>query len=220
MFWRNADLLSVDLSIVDIAVLSHGHYNHGGGIQKFLTLNKTAKIYMSKYAFGDFYNGTEKYIGLDKNLRNSNRLVFCEDYLKLNKGLELFSQNGSELTTPIDSAGLKVKKGSDFLPDDFAHEHYLKIAEDGKTYLISGCSHKGILNIVNWFRPKVLIRGFLLMKQDAEKGNSVLIIEKLNEFNIAYYICHCSIGLEQYKILKESMTNNLNYIATGQKIEF
>jgi hypothetical protein len=56
------------------------------------------------------------------------------------------------------------------------------------------------------------------MKQDAEKGNPVLveIIEKLNESNTGYYTCHCT-GLEQYKILKESIKNNLNYIASGTK---
>ena len=70
MFSKNAEAMGVDLSQVDIAVLSHGHYDHGGGLEKFLSINKKAPIFISQYAFGDYYNGSEKYIGLDKSVLN------------------------------------------------------------------------------------------------------------------------------------------------------
>ncbi|MBQ1381609.1 MAG: MBL fold metallo-hydrolase, partial [Ruminococcus sp.] len=68
LFAENAQKLCVDLARIDFAVLSHGHYDHGGGLQTFLTCNKTAPVFLSRYAFEPHYNGTEKYIGLDTAL--------------------------------------------------------------------------------------------------------------------------------------------------------
>ena len=50
-FANNARVLGIDLSSADLAVLSHGHYDHGGGLTKFLELNRTAPVYLSPHAF-------------------------------------------------------------------------------------------------------------------------------------------------------------------------
>ena len=83
LFAQNAGALGIDLGKVDIAVLSHGHYDHGGGLKSFLELNKTAPVYMSKFAFEPHYNGTQKYIGLDLSLRDSGRIIFMPCILRM-----------------------------------------------------------------------------------------------------------------------------------------
>lgn len=85
LFSKNAETLGIDLSEVDLAVLSHGHYDHGGGLKKFLELNNTAKVYMNKHAFEPHYNGTEKYIGLDVCLKNNERIVFTDEVYNIEK---------------------------------------------------------------------------------------------------------------------------------------
>ena len=47
---HNAERLGVDLRTVDVAILSHGHYDHSGGLLAFAELNPTAAIYMQRSA--------------------------------------------------------------------------------------------------------------------------------------------------------------------------
>lgn len=216
LFSLNAEKLGIDLTSVDIAILSHGHYDHGGGISEFLRLNKKAPLYINENAFGDHYNGTEKYIGLDKSLKNSNRIVFTGDEYKIDDQLTLYTCNNREKSFELGSFGLNMKNGDEFLPDDFRHEHYLLIEEDGRKILISGCSHKGVLNIANWFKPDVLIGGFHFSKlplDDTLKGYA----EYLDSFSTDFYTCHCT-GTEQYGFMKNYM-NHLSYLSAGQEIE-
>ena len=216
LFSLNAERLGIDLTSVDIAILSHGHYDHGGGISEFLRLNKKAPLYINENAFGDHYNSTEKYIGLDKSLKNSNRIVFTGDEYKIDDQLTLYTCNNREKSFELGSFGLNMKNGDEFLPDDFRHEHYLLIEEDGRKILISGCSHKGVLNIANWFKPDVLIGGFHFSKlplDDTLKGYA----EYLDSFSTDFYTCHCT-GTEQYGFMKNYM-NHLSYLSAGQEIE-
>ncbi len=179
LFAENAQKLCVDLARIDFAVLSHGHYDHGGGLQTFLTCNKTAPVFLSRYAFEPHYNGTEKYIGLD-------------------------------------TANLHVMQNGVLMPEDFRHEQYLLIEENGRRILISGCSHKGILNIMEWFRPDVLIGGFHLMKQPC--GDLLRsYATRLNAYPTAYYTCHCT-GTEQYAFMRGTM-QRLHYISAGSMLK-
>ena len=71
-FADNANSLDVDLSKVDMVFLSHGHYDHSGGLMTFSSLNSSAPIYMQKNAGNDYFHKNEtleKYIGIDKAFR-------------------------------------------------------------------------------------------------------------------------------------------------------
>lgn len=220
-FADNAEKLGVELEAVDVAVISHGHYDHGGGIARFLKLNSHAPVYINRYAFGDYYNATGKYIGLDKSLAQNGRLIFTDDALKIYEGLELVTCNERERAYPTDSAGLTEKCRDGFIPDSFRHEQYLIIREEGIKVVLSGCSHKGILNIMHWLEPDVLAGGFHFMKKElSSDGNAFLnkASETLLGYNTMYYTCHCT-GYLQYMYLKERMGAKLRYLAGGEKVE-
>ena len=157
LFSHNASVLGIDLAAVDIAILSHGHYDHGGGLTRFLTLNRTAPIYVNRHAFEPHYNGTEKYIGLDTALAAHRQLVFTDD-------LTLHSCAQAQKRHDLGAFDLTMLEDGAFRPEDFRHEQYLLVEENGQKILFSGCSHRGILDIVDWFRPDVLIGGFHFSK--------------------------------------------------------
>lgn len=216
-FAKNAITMGIDLSDIDIALLSHGHYDHGGGLKRFLELNTKASIYLSRYAFEPYYDSVEKYIGLDINLKNSNRLVFTDDILELDDTLTLCSCNQMEHKFNPSRHGLNVLKDGKLIPDDFRHEQYLLIKENNKRILISGCSHKGVLNIMNQFNPDVFIGGFHFMKLETSSKILTNSAIELLSYPTKYYTCHCT-GTEQYNQLKDIMSDKLNYLSTGDEL--
>ena len=216
LFARNAQALGVDLAAVDVAVLSHGHYDHGGGLARFLALNDHAPVWVSRRAFEPHYHGAGRYIGLDPALAASPRLRAAGEETAIAPGLTLYACNGRARRYDLGSFGLTVRQGDAFLPDDFAHEHYLLLEEGGRRVLVSGCSHKGVLNIMDWFAPDVLVGGFHfsgLPLDDTLAGYARI----LAGYDTDYYTCHCT-GRAQYGFMAGQMPR-LHYIATGQTIE-
>ena len=55
-FADNAAALGVDLGHVDVAVLSHGHYDHAGGLGRFFACNDHAKVYARPSAGGAYFS--------------------------------------------------------------------------------------------------------------------------------------------------------------------
>ncbi|MBR5446384.1 MAG: MBL fold metallo-hydrolase [Clostridia bacterium] len=215
LFARNAEVLGVDLTTADLAVLSHGHYDHGGRLARFLEINRHAPVYVNPHVFEPHYNGTEKYIGLDTALAGETRLIPTCDGQKIGEGLTLYTADGRKKQHDLGAFGLMMEKDGVLVPEDFRHEQYLLIEEAGRRILVSGCSHNGIMDIMEWFRPDVLIGGFHFTKLSPGKE-----LEDaagfLNGFPTVYYTCHCT-GTEQYAFLQERM-ENLHYIACGETI--
>ncbi len=217
LFADNAAALGVDLTAVDSAVLSHGHYDHGGGMTVFLEKNDKAPVYLQTSAFEPHYNGTEKYIGLDTTLKAHERLRFVDTATDLGDGMTLFTLDNAVLPHPIDAHGLTKRCGDTFVPDPFTHEQYLLIENEGKRLLISGCSHKGILNILALTRPDVFVGGFHLMKLDPDgdgKESLEQIAKTLAAYDCRYYTCHCT-GEAPFDFLKTRLGERLTYIRTG-----
>lgn len=216
VFADNAKALGVDLKNIDFAVISHGHYDHGGGIARFLKKNETAPVYINEHAFGEYYNAMEKYIGLDPALQESGRLVLTGDAWKITEGVALFTCNGRTSAHKVDSAGLLKRDGEQLVADDFAHEQYLLLTEEGRKVLISGCSHKGVLNVMDWVEPDVLVGGFHFSKIEPERLATAA--EALQQYPCIYYTCHC-IGREQFQYLRGKMPGQIGYLATGDVVE-
>ena len=221
-FIDNAAALHVDLREVDLAVLSHGHYDHSGGFRRFLEINDRAPLYLNERAFSDCWHGDDHYIGIDQTLKGNARLILTGDEYPLGEGLSLITCNALPRLHPLSGKGLTIRESDGtYRQDEFLHEHYLLIEENGKRILISGCSHKGILNIMQWLKPDVLVGGFHFMKLDprADREQLKSSADALNAYEAEYYTCHCT-GLEQFDALRDWMGDRLHYLHAGNCLTF
>lgn len=215
-FADNAEKLGIDLSRVDFCILSHGHYDHGGGLKRFLEVNDRAPVYLNQYAFGEYFS-SGKYIGLDPVLEGDPRLVPVADVLELAEGITICSCN--DLLRPFSFGvfGQTQRKNGIHQEDAYLHEQYLLIEEKGKKYCFSGCSHKGVLNILHWFRPHVFLGGFHFIRMDPAGRELTEALHHLRAADTRYFTGHCT-GPEQYAVLKAALADRLDYLSTGTTI--
>lgn len=229
-FAENAKTLGVDLSQVDITMLSHGHYDHSGGLMRFAQINNTAPIYMQKNAGGEYYhtNDTlEKYIGIDKELLGLPQVRLLDGNVRIDDEVSVFSGVKGRRHFPSGNLELTCKVDDGFVQDDFSHEQYVVIEDNGKRVLISGCAHNGILNILDEFKklydcdPDMVISGFHLMKKngysDEDVENIKAIAAELKAMDTTFYTGHCT-GEEPFAIMKDIMGDKLHYIHSGDEI--
>lgn len=240
-FLDNARALGVDLHAVDSVFLSHGHYDHSGGILSFTGINSIATIYMQEKALLPYFHKTEteeRYIGIDPAIGELAQLRILDGDVIIDEELALFSNVTGRELWPKGNLELMKKVGEDFVQDEFDHEQYLVItetradSETGKTnvkkVLISGCAHNGILNILEHYYslygayPNAVISGFHMKKKAGYTDEDIAIIKetakKLGKLPTKFYTGHCT-GEEPFEIMKELMGNQLTYMYSGSMVE-
>lgn len=230
-FIHNAKKLGVNLKEVDMAFLSHGHYDHGGGLKYFLEINTTAQIYLSTHAFDQqtkkLSNHTYNYIGIDESLKDNPRFNFVDSNKHIGDFMYVFSDvKGKELLPPGNDS-LYTLVDDHQIHDQFQHELNLVICEDDNEFLFSGCAHRGIINIINSAEMLLdttidyVIAGFHLNHIDLDLKNDVELLDQLiNRLSKKpvkqYYTCHCT-GEHIFNYMSEHM-DNIDELKTGSII--
>ena len=230
LFLQNAKKLDVNIADVGFLVISHGHYDHGGGLKTFLKENTKAEVFLHRLAFKKYYairpNDELDFIGLDENLKQNKQIVLTSDRFFINSGIQVFSNIAQREAHPKSNGGLLKEYKGQTIDDTFAHEQNLVVEEDGKTLLVTGCAHNGIINILEHFHtlkgrmPNYVIGGFHLSSRSG--GNEDFeIIDRIGKYLMGtkakFYTCHCT-GLEPYKRLKAAMDDSIYYLSAGSEI--
>lgn len=232
-FLDNARVLGVDLSAVDVAVVSHGHYDHGGGLRAFCEANSRADLLIHMDAFGDFYalreGETPRYIGLDPELWElESRVIPTADAVRLDEELQLFSDVPLDFPTEMANAGLMVKTAQGLRPDPFTHEQSLLVTAGGKAVVLAGCAHRGIVNILAGARqrlgraPDAVFGGFHLFGLPEGEAQSDRLIDRVGqallEGETVYYTGHCT-GNYAYDRLRGILGSRLRPMQGGTTVE-
>lgn len=228
-FLENAITLGIDLREVDTLILSHGHYDHSGGIISFAEINTKAKIYMNQRAGEDYFSireAGETYIGIDKKILQFPELVKVGKEFRIDKELSLFSNITGRRFWPQGNLRLKRREGDVLVQDEFEHEQCLVVESEGKHILLSGCAHNGILNILDKYEelygrePDMVISGFHMMQQEyteEDLENIRSTARELAEKKTVFYSGHCT-GQVAFDLMKEIMGEQLQAIHSGEVI--
>ena len=230
--WKNAEHLGVDLKKVDTVIISHGHYDHAGGVQSFVDINPDAKIYIQASAAGEFFrkregNGGYKYIGIDPGIPTLPQVTLLDGDCTIDEELSLFTGVKGKRMKPDTAKILKERKNGRYVADAFRHEQYLVISEGDQKVLLSGCAHNGLLNILDHFQslygcmPDSVISGLHLSKKhdftEEEAEEIRALAKELDAISTVIYTGHCT-GIPAYKILKEELGSQIQYVHCGQLV--
>lgn len=238
VFAGNAEVLGIDLAEVDVAVLSHHHFDHGGGLGRFFEVNDRARVYLRSAESADRYFKAlaviKRPIGLDSTLlaRCRDRFEFVHDEHEVAPGVFLITKIGVTHDRPKGNRHLYVERGGSLVPDPFDHELVMVVREANGMVVFSGCSHSGILNMIEaavdrfpGVPIKAVIGGFHLIglplfntmaASRAEVEDIARRILALSPGTV--YSGHCT-GVRGFKVLEGVMGDTLKPFRTGASIE-
>lgn len=228
-FISNAGALGIDLAEIDTVVISHGHYDHGGALARFFVMNDKAKIYIRQQAFEPHYHKVafvKTFIGLNPDFADNERVIFTDETLRIDNEIFIFSDVEETSDTKSSRALLKMRDGK-YEQDDFIHEQSLIITSEGKAVLLTGCSHRGIANILTAaekHQPNInyVLGGFHLYNPTTKVSEPSETITRLAsdlmQHDSVFYTCHCT-GKKALRIMYSIMGEKLQYMSAGTVIE-
>jgi 7,8-dihydropterin-6-yl-methyl-4-(beta-D-ribofuranosyl)aminobenzene 5'-phosphate synthase len=162
---NNARVLGVDLAEIKTVVLSHGHYDHTGGLPAVLypprgvDIMAHPDVFAEKYAELDTAVKQHVFIGM-KYTRHylegtlGARFNFFKDYTQI--GHNVFFSGEVPRTTDFERPDnrLKIKTNGEFVQDPLLDDASLLIETDKGPVLLLGCAHAGVVNVMHHFAEK------------------------------------------------------------------
>ncbi len=152
---NNACALGIDPGKAAAVVLSHGHYDHTGGLCEVLQRNGDVPVYAHSAALNEKYSrhfdGSVHEIGMPSEAKHKANFVFNEGPVEIFPGFHLTGAV-PRLTDYEDTGGDfyldRECKKSDPVTDDQA----AFIETPDGLVVILGCAHSGVINILDYIR--------------------------------------------------------------------
>ena len=195
VFMKNALLKEINLQEkVDLIVLSHGHWDHGGGL-RYIS-NKPLLTHPSSF-IKRFNRLKSSYNGLQLSKEEAAQkfqLITSEKPYQISDNIFFLGEIPRQNTFESQSTSFVDKNGDDdYIPDDSA----LAIINNEQLIIISGCAHSGICNICEYAKKvtgidkiQVVLGGFHLKKNDLQTKETINYL-KANQVS-KVYPSHCT----------------------------
>ena len=198
---HNAEVFGIPLEETDAIVLSHGHYDHTGGLGEVWKLATKAVIFAHPDAFSHKYSrhadGTVHEIGMPISDRYKTEHNVNKGPVEVCKGLHL-SGAVPRLTDFEDTGGMFFLDGTCEKIDPLNDDQAAFIETSSGTVVISGCAHSGIINILDYVRsltrnkPIHTVIGGMHLLSASDKRMSRTLAE-LRKFGLKQLLpAHCT----------------------------
>lgn len=202
----NAQLLGIDLCSLSAVVLSHGHYDHTGGLETLLGKNNSLPV----YAHPDIFNGKylsnqgkdHRYVGPPWSREHLQELgvqfYLAREPIELDEGLIITGQipRVVEYEKPESHFIQKAERG--YVEDPLYDDQALVVESSDGTIVLLGCAHAGLINTLRHVTDltgkgyiHALLGGTHLL--NVSENRLSCILEALGEFQIKKIApCHCT----------------------------
>ena len=232
-FIENAKSLNKNLNELDFCIISHGHYDHSGGVEKFVReVDKIPLFIVSEEFFAPKYKTTDKpgYVfngnSFDEEFMSKNQInikKISEDMIYLTDNIIIFHHFSRFTDYEKRNSRFFVIENAGFIPDDFADEISLGIITEKGLVVVVGCSHVGIVNILKTIAERVdipiyaVIGGTHLIEADETRMQKT--IDAFKEMKIQLIaVSHCT-GAEGILQISQELKQQFIYNNTGNVIE-
>lgn len=228
---HNVDSLGVDLSKISKIVLSHGHFDHTGGLRQMLgKMRKEVEIIAHPDIWADKYGrrqGQDRYIGipfqrqdlesLGANFHLTTKPVRLTDNIMTTGEIPMVTE--FEHIDP----NLFVKKEAEFKPDQLLDDQALIINTELGLAVVLGCAHRGIINTLYHAREitgvekiRTVIGGCHLIGASEERV--WLTIAALRELGVETIgVSHCT-GMPAAVIMAQEFGDKFFFNNAGTRI--
>ncbi|ACD89344.1 MAG: MBL fold metallo-hydrolase [Chlorobium limicola] len=229
----NAKALGVDLSTVRQLVLSHGHYDHTGGIGDLLTLAPEATVYLHPGAFRERFsirNGIPKPVSMPEPALIALNSLPEKQINLIEQPSVLTSRSGitgpvPRITSYEDTGGPFFLDPEGSIPDAIDDDLSIWFETREGLVLVAGCCHAGIINTLRYVteltgteRIAALIGGFHLSTASPER--LMQTVDELNTFDIGRIIpCHCT-GEAAAAYFRRNLHCHVEPGYAGMRLEF
>jgi len=155
----NALALNKDLRTIQKIFLSHGHYDHTGGLPEVLELRGKVDVHAHPHVFLDRIavleeNGKEikRFVGIPYKAAYLESLganfVFNKDFVEVEKGIFLTGEVPRNTSFEKPDPRLLSEIDGRVNQDIFLDDQSLILDTDKGLVVILGCAHSGVINII------------------------------------------------------------------------
>jgi 7,8-dihydropterin-6-yl-methyl-4-(beta-D-ribofuranosyl)aminobenzene 5'-phosphate synthase len=226
---HNAETLGIPMEQVEAIVLSHGHYDHAGGLDDALNMTGPVDLYLHPSALMPKFNRNGREIGAPMHdagtlAKLTKKVVHTESPFEILPSIHVTGEI-PRIHAIEDTGGPFFEDSDRSSPDNLPDDQALFIEMPQGLIVLLGCGHSGVINSLEYIRRisgekpiHAVIGGMHLLRASTERLK--FTGDKLNDLNVQYLSPNHCTGLDAICYFKPKFPQAFHHSHAGTKHQF